>query len=119
MQQVGRPGGLFAIFRIIQYLSYIAIGLLVAAIAIWVVFGIKKLRWVKILAIVLTVLVLFTGLCSMAPYILRGLGGGQFPEGQLPQDRQQLRDRQDSESSSMDIDIDSSIIFYRQEMAAL
>lgn len=95
-----RPGNFFIIFRAVQYLPYIAIGLLVAAVAIWIVFGIKKFKWAKTLAIVLTVLVVITGLLSFTPYILGGFRGGQFPE-----DPQQLRDRQQrTESSSVEFD---------------
>ena len=48
-------------------------------IAFWVVFGIKKLRWAKILAIVLTVLVVITGLLSFTPYIMGAITGRQIP----------------------------------------
>ena len=112
MEQVARPGGLFAIFRIIQYMPYIAIGFLVIMIVLWVVFGIKKLRWAKTMAIILTVLVVITGLFSFAPNIMgtimgRQLPGGGFPgNGDIPEgDREQFRDfreRQENESSGLD-----------------
>jgi len=115
MGQVARPGGLFAIFRIIQYMPYIAIGFLVIMIVLWVVFRIKKLRWAKTMAIILTVLVVITGLLSFAPNIIgtimgRQLPGGGFPgNGDIPEgDREQFRDfreRQENESSGLDIDI--------------
>ena len=93
-----RPGNFFIIFRAMQYIPYIAIGLLVATIAIWIVFGIKKLKWAKTLAIVLTILVIITGLLSFIPYIFRGFRGGQFP-----QDPQRFRDMQHRiESSGME-----------------
>ena len=98
MQQIIRPGGFFLVFRILIYIPYIAIGLLVAAIAIWVIFSIKKYRWAKILAIVLTVIVVFTGLLSLAPYFLgrpRGRFSQDFPQD-FPQDREQIRGFQDS-----------------------
>ncbi|MBN2073074.1 MAG: hypothetical protein JW770_03910 [Actinobacteria bacterium] len=84
-QQFTGAGGFFVIFRIAQFMPYVAIGLLIVMAAIWVVFGIKKSRWAKILAIVLTALVLITGLCSFAPYVLRTFMGGQLPEGGFPQ----------------------------------
>ena len=65
MQQMGRPGGFFLLFGILRFLPYIAIGLLVIAVVIWIVFGIKKFRWAKILAIVLTVFVVIFGTLSM------------------------------------------------------
>jgi thiol:disulfide interchange protein len=80
----GRPGNFFIIFRVPQYFPYIAIGLLVFAIAIWIIFAIKKFRWAKILAIVLTIFVLITGLFSLAPLLLRG---------NPPRDGQGFRDR--------------------------
>ena len=39
MEQIARPAGLFALFRIIQYIPHIAIGLLVVMIVIWIIFG--------------------------------------------------------------------------------
>jgi hypothetical protein len=65
MQQAHRPDGFFFLFGILRYFPYIAIGLLVIAIAIWVMFGLKKFRWAKILAIVLTVLVVIFGSLSV------------------------------------------------------
>lgn len=85
-QQFARPGGLSALLRVVQFIPYVAIGLLVIMIAIWVIFGIKKFRWAKILAIVLTVLVLITGVCSFIPYLFRASMRGQFPEGEFPRD---------------------------------
>ncbi|OFW53850.1 MAG: hypothetical protein A2163_01015 [Actinobacteria bacterium RBG_13_35_12] len=82
MQQVEdifRPDDFFIIFGLIRYLPYIAIGLLVITAAIWVVFGIKKLRWAKILAITLTVLVVITGALSLGTFFLGRRFMGEFP----------------------------------------
>jgi purine-cytosine permease-like protein len=106
MEQAMRPGNLFIVFRAMQFIPYIAIGLLVAAIAIWVVFGVKKFKWAKTVAIILTVLVVVTGLLSFSPYILRGARGGKFPG-----DPQRLRDMQKRVKSS-DIGFDYSINNY-------
>ncbi|MBE3094416.1 MAG: hypothetical protein IMZ52_05245 [Actinobacteria bacterium] len=62
---MGRPGGFFLLSGILRFLPYIAIGLLVIAVVIWIVFGIKKFRWTKILAIVLTVFVVIFGALSV------------------------------------------------------
>lgn len=91
MEQQIRPGNFFIIFMIMQYLPYIVISLLVVAVAIWVVFGAKKFRWAKILAIVLTVIVVIAGLLSVTPFILRGVLGRN-----LPQNRPQFRQQQSS-----------------------
>jgi len=82
MQQMVRPGGFFIMFGLLGYLPYIAIGLLIISIAIWVIFGIKKLRWAKILAIVLTVLVVITGLSSLGTLFLGRFRGGVQPDGE-------------------------------------
>ena len=97
------PGNLFIVFRAMQFIPYIAIGLLIAAIAIWVVFGVKKFKWAKTLAIVLTVLVVVTGLLSLTPYVLSGVRGGQ-----LPGDPHRFRDMQERAKSS-DIGFDYKI----------
>ena len=65
MQQMGRPGGFFLLSGILRFLPYIAIGLLIIAVVMWIVFGIKKFRWAKILAIVLTVFVVIFGALSV------------------------------------------------------
>ncbi len=82
MEMIIRPGGFFIMFQLIRYLPYIAIGSLIAAIVIWVIFGVKKFRWAKILAIILTVIVFFTGLASLAPFVFRGLARGHLPNDQ-------------------------------------
>ncbi len=80
--EIFRPGGFFIIFGLIRYLPYIAVGLLVITVAIWIIFGIKKLRWAKILAIVLTVLVVIIGGLSLGTFFLgRRFMGGSPPEG--------------------------------------
>ena len=72
MQQMGRPGGFFLLFGILRFLPYIAIGLLVVAVVIWIDFVIKKFRWTKILAIVLTVFVVVFGALSVLSIFLEG-----------------------------------------------
>ena len=75
--------GLFIFFRALNFLPYIAIGLLIIVVAIWIIFGIKKLRWAKILAIVLTVLVVIIGGLSLGTFLLgRRFMGGSPPEGE-------------------------------------
>ena len=91
--QLTRPNGLFIIFRLLNYMPYVAIGILIIAVAIWIIFGIKKFRWAKITAIVLTVLVVITGLLSLGTLFL-----GRF-KGGFPGDRIQIRrfeDRRDT-----------------------
>lgn len=107
MQPIIRPGGFFLIFGLLS-LPYIAIGLLVIAVAIWVIFGIKKYKWSKILAIVLTVLVIITGLCSIGTLFM-----GRF-RGDFPQDREQFQRFRDRENTSMEMELnvdDSGIDF--------
>ena len=95
MQQMGRPGGFFLIFGILRFLPYIAIGLLVIAIAIWIVFGLKKFRWAKILAIVLTVFVfVFGALSLLSIFFGRNMPGGMIsPPNGNRQDFQRLDDQ--------------------------
>jgi len=100
LEQAVRPGNLFIVFRAIQYIPYIAIGLLVVAVAIWIVFGVKKSRWAKTLAIVLTILVVITGILSFTPYILRGVRGGQFPQD--PRRFEDMKERIESSSIGFD-----------------
>jgi len=91
MQQMGRPGGFFLLFGILRFLPYIAIGLLVLAVVIWIVFAIKKFRWAKILAIVLTVFVVVFGALSLASIFLgRNMPGGRIspPNGNQQQFQQ-------------------------------
>lgn len=100
METFIRPGGFFIIFQLIRYLPYIAIGLLAAAILIWVIFGVKKFRWAKILAIILTVVVFLTGFCSLAPFALRGFSGGRFPH-----DQGQFREWEEEKSTDASLNI--------------
>ena len=72
--------GLFIFFRVFNFMPYIAIGLLIIVVAIWIIFGIKKFRWAKILAIVLTVLVVIIGGLSLGTLLL----GRRFREGFSP-----------------------------------
>jgi hypothetical protein len=117
-QQLGRPGGIFMIFRILMYLQYfpyIAIGLLVIAIVTWIIFAKKKLRWAKILAIILTVLVVITGALGTASLFFgRNLQQEifpqrDFPEGGFQRDGERLRNKQnykpDNESSSLEMEL--------------
>ncbi len=112
MEKIAGPGGFFIIFKFIQYIPYIVIGLLIIMIVFWVVFGIKKFRWARTLAIILTVLVVITGLLSFTPYIMgaimgkqipmRGFFGGKdFPAGGREQFRD-YRDRQEKKESGLD-----------------
>ena len=85
VQQLNQPmgqNGLFIFFRALNFMPYIAIGLLIIVVAIWIIFGIKKLRWAKILAIVLTVLVVIIGGLSLGTFFLgRRFMGGSPPDG--------------------------------------
>jgi hypothetical protein len=65
MQQGGGPGGFFLLFGIIRFIPYIAIALLVIAIAMWVIFGIKKYRWAKTTGIIITVFAVIFGAVSI------------------------------------------------------
>jgi len=61
------PNNLLMLFKFLRVMPYIAIGLLIAAIVIWVIFIKKRSRWSRVLAIVITVLMLITGLLSLLP----------------------------------------------------
>ena len=101
MQQMGRPGGFFLIFGILRYLPYIAISLLVIAVVVWIVFGIKKFRWAKILATVLTVfVVIFGALSLLSIFIGRNMPRGRIgpPNGKFqPRDGQNFNNEQPQE----------------------
>lgn len=77
MQQGGRPGGFFLLFGLIRFIPYIAIALLVIAIAMWVIFGVKKYRWAKITGITITVFALIFGAISIF-----SLSAGRLMPGQ-------------------------------------
>ena len=106
MQQMARSDGFSIIFGLLRYLPYIAIGLLVIAIAIWVIFGIKKFRWAKILAIVLTVLVVITGLSSLGTLFLGRFRGGAPPGGEQFKEFED-RENQRAEESAYSYIIDN------------
>jgi len=113
MQQMGRPGGFFFLFGILRFFPYIAIGLLVIAIAIWIVFGIKKLRWAKILAIVLTVFVIIFGALSIYSILSGGaLMGNRMgpPDGNQqqfqPPDDQNFNNEQSQNGVGANISFD-------------
>jgi hypothetical protein len=65
MQQSGMPGGFFLLFGLIRFIPYIAIAFLVIAIAMWVIFGIKKYRWAKTTGITVTVFAIIFGALSV------------------------------------------------------
>jgi len=123
MEKIAGPGNLFAIFKIIRYMPYIAIGLLIIMIALWIVFGIKKLRWTKTMAIILTVLVVITGLLSFTPYIIGAITGKQFPMRGFPDSKdfpagdkekfRNFRDRQDDvqEKKKSGLDMETNFQF--------
>ena len=79
MEKAGRGEGIFILFKIIPYITYIAILLLITMIAIWIVFGIKKYKWAKTLAITLTVLTLITSLLLFFPYLIGTRSGKKIP----------------------------------------
>lgn len=101
MQQMAGPGGFFIIFRLIGYLPYIAIGMLIIVVALWIIFGIKKLRWVKILAIVLTILVVITGGLSLGTFFIgRRFREGLHPNGEQLERFEEWRDNGTEENGS-------------------
>ena len=90
MQQGGRPGGFFLLFGLIRFIPYIAIALLVIAIALWVIFGIKKYRWAKITGITITVFALIFGAISVFTFSAGRFmpGRGMRPPDGIQQDFQ-------------------------------
>ncbi len=79
MERIARSGGLISLFKIIQYIPYIVIGLLVVMVVFWVIFGTKKLKWAKTLAIILTILVVISSLLIFTPYIMGAIIGKDIP----------------------------------------
>jgi Zn-dependent protease with chaperone function len=79
MEKADRAGAILTLFKTIPYLTYVAILLLVVMIAIWIVFGIKKYRWARTLAITLTVLVVIAGLLLFTPYLVGVMSGKKIP----------------------------------------
>ncbi|HEY4695671.1 MAG TPA: hypothetical protein VIH13_02165 [Candidatus Hydromicrobium sp.] len=110
-QQVLRPNGFFIIFRILFYLPYITAGLLAAAVAVWIIFGIKKLRWAKILAIILTVLVVITGVLSLGTLLLGRFRGGFPSDGEQFQRFEEWRDTGIEESAYYNITDNMEVVF--------
>ena len=113
MQQVGRPGGIFFFFGILNFLPYIAIGLLVIAIVIWIVFGIKKFRWAKILATVLTVfIVIFGALSVFSIFLGRNMPRGMIGPSNGNQREFQPRDGQNFNNGQSQDGVQTSSLFY-------
>jgi uncharacterized membrane protein len=108
MEKVGRADGVFALFKIIPYITYIAIVLLIAMIAIWIVFGIKKYRWARTLAITLTVLAIITSLLLFTPYLIGARSGKKIPVNfffgiKRPiDDKEKFRDYRDREKDKLE-----------------
>ena len=133
MERIAKPGGLFALFRIVQYIPYIAIGLLIIMIVFWVIFGIKKFKWAKTLAITLTVLVVITSLLSFYPYLIgsiigkrnpmkRFFGSKDYPAGgkeQFRDYRDRQEDKQEKKKSGLDIDICRPSVDFANEVVVI
>jgi hypothetical protein len=90
MQQSGRPGGFFILFGLIRFIPYIALALLIIAIVMWVVFGIKKYRWAKITGIAMTVFAIIFGAFSIFTLFAGRMmpGPGMGPRDGIQQDFQ-------------------------------
>ena len=113
MQQMGRPGGFFLLFGILNFLPYIATGLLVIAIVIWIVFGIKKFRWAKILATVLTVFVMILGVLSVFSFFLgRNIPGGRMGPPNGNQREFQQPDNQNFNNRPPQDGVQTNSLFY-------
>ncbi len=141
MEKIAGPGGSFAIFRFIQYMPYIAIGLLIIMIVFWVIFGVKKLKWAKTMAVISTVFVAITSLLFFSPYLIGAMTGKQIPmrgifgTKEFPADDKEqfrdFRDRQDDkrkdkqgyeqekEKSGLDIETKFQFIEADREIIAL
>ncbi len=108
MEKADRADGVFALFKIIPYITYIAIVLLIAMVAIWIVFGIKKYRWAKTLAITLTVLAIITSLLLFTPYLMGARSGKKIPVNfffgiKRPiDDKEKFRDFRDREKDKLE-----------------
>ena len=108
MEKVGRADGIFGLFKIIPYITYIAIVLLVAVIVIWIIFGIKKYRWAKTLAITLTILAIITSLLLFTPFLIGARSGKEIPVNfffgiKRPiDDKEQFRDFRDRETDKLE-----------------
>ena len=116
MQYTGRHGGFFHLFGIIRFLPYVAIGFLIIAVAIWIVFGIKKFKWSKILAIVLTVFVVIFAALSISSFFLgRNMAGKRMsnPNGQhhkFQPSNSQNQDTVQTSSLFYDFRVDNEIL---------
>jgi len=126
MEQIGKPGGLFAIFKFIQYIPYVVIGLLIIMIVFWIIFGIKKFRWAKTLAIILTILAVISSLLIFTPYIMGAITGKEiplreffgnkdFPAGSKEKFRD-FRDRQEDEQEKKESGLDIETKFQYAEV---
>ena len=108
MEKVGRADGIFGLFKIIPYITYIAIVLLVAVIVIWIIFGIKKYRWAKTLAITLTILAIITSLLLFTPFLIGARSGKEIPVNfffgiKRPiNDKEKFRDYRDRETDKLE-----------------
>ncbi len=115
MEKVGRADGAFALFKIIPYITYIAIALLLAMIVIWIIFGIKKYRWARALAITLTVLAVITSLLLFAPYLIGARSGKKIPINfffgiqRSIDDKEKFKDYRDREKDKGDYDKEKEI----------
>jgi len=113
MQRMGRSGGFFLLFGILNFLPYIATGLLVIAIVIWIVFGIKKFRWAKILAIVLTVFVfVFGALSLLSIFIGRNMPGNRMGPPDGIRQEFQPPDGQNSNNGQPQDSVQTNSLFY-------
>ena len=108
MEKAGRADGIFGLFKIIPYITYIAIVLLVAVIVIWIIFGIKKYRWAKTLAITLTILAIITSLLLFTPFLIGARSGKEIPVNfffgikRSIDDKEQFRDFRDRETDKLE-----------------
>jgi len=108
MEKAGRADGIFGLFKIIPYITYIAIALLVAVIVIWIIFGIKKYRWAKTLAITLTILAIITSLLLFTPFLIGARSGKKIPVNfffgiKRPiNDKEKFRDYRDRETDKLE-----------------
>ena len=143
MERIARSGGLISLFKIIQYTPYIVIGLLVIMIVFWVIFGIKKLKWAKTLAIILTILTVISSLLIFTPYIVRAIigkdiplrgffGNKDSPRGGKEQfrdyrdrvkdkqeDKKEELDKQEKKESGLDIETNSQFVEVNGEFITL
>ncbi len=72
---VTRPDNFSFVFKLLGFMPYITIAVLIVAVVIWVVFGVKKLRWAKMLAIALTVITVIAAISSLGGIFIAGNRG--------------------------------------------